>query len=171
MKVIVLEAKSPITAATAHLRIGNVYLTQKQYERAIAAYQRAVTLNPEYAEAYNHLGEALGQSRQYSRALQAFNQAVAIDPKLLRARYNIGITYDRLGNFKYSEFVFRTLIRDHPDYDPAYDGLAVALSKSGRAKEAIPFHQKAISLSPNEPSYYYNLALSYLILGDTSKPE
>ena len=62
----------------------------------------------------------------------------------------------------------RCAVRDHPDYDLGYDGLAVTLAKSGRAKEAIPFHQKAISLSPKEPSYYYNLALSYLILGDTA---
>src|SRR5438445_4208720 len=49
-KVIVLEANSSRIAAMAYLRTGNVYLAEKQYERAIAAYQRAVTLNPEYAE-------------------------------------------------------------------------------------------------------------------------
>jgi Flp pilus assembly protein TadD len=94
---------------------------------------------------------------------------VAVDPKLSRARYNIGITYGRLGNLKYSEFVFRLLVRDRPEYDLGYDGLAVTLSRAGRAREALTFHQKAISLNPKEPPYYYNLALSYLILGETEK--
>lgn len=167
-KVIALAANQPKTAATASLRIGNVYMSEREYDRALAAYQRAVTLNPNYAEAFNHLGEALGQSRQYDRALEAFRRAVVLDPQLLRARYNTGITYGRLGNLKYAEFVFRILVRDQPNYDLGCDGYAVTLAKSGRAKEAIPFHQKAISLNPKEPSYYYNLALSYLIVGDTA---
>jgi Flp pilus assembly protein TadD len=74
-----------------------------------------------------------------------------------------------MGNTKYSEFVFRILIKTAPEYSLAYDGLAVTLSRAGRAKEAIPVHEKAISLAPREPSYYYNLGLSYLILGDTTK--
>jgi protein O-GlcNAc transferase len=168
-KAIVLAANSPRVAATAHLRIGNVYMSEQQYDSAVTAYQRAITLNPDYAESYNHLGEALGQSRQYNRALEAFNKALALDPQLLRARYNMGITYGRLGNLKYAEFVFRILVRDHPDYGLGCDGLAVTLAKSGRAKEAISFHQRAIALNPKEPSYYYNLALSYLTLGDTGK--
>jgi tetratricopeptide (TPR) repeat protein len=168
-KVISLAANQPKTAATANLRIGNVYMSQRQYDRALAAYERAVALNPDYAEAFNHLGEALGQVRQYNRALEAFSKAVVLDPLLLRARYNSGITYGRLNNLKYAEFVFRVLVRDHPEYDLGCDGYAVTLAKSGRAKEAIPFHQKAISLNPQEPSYYYNLALSYLIIGDTAK--
>jgi tetratricopeptide (TPR) repeat protein len=168
-KVIALSSNSPKTAALAQLRVGNVYMAQRKFDTAVAAFQRAISLDPDAAESYNNLGEALGELRQYNRALQAFGKAVALEPGLLRARYNTGITYERLGNFKYAEFVFRILIRDHPDYDLGYDGLAVALSKSGRAKEAIPFHERAISLSPREPSYYYNLGLSYLILGDTEK--
>ena len=74
-----------------------------------------------------------------------------------------------MGNFRYSEFVFRNLIRSNPGYSLAYDGLAVTLSKAGRAKEAIAFHEKAIALDPREPSYYYNCALSYLMLGDTTR--
>jgi tetratricopeptide (TPR) repeat protein len=168
-KVMALAGTQPKTAATASLRMGNVYMSERQYDRALAAYERACALNPNYAEAFNHLGEALGQTRQYNRALEVFSKAVVLDPLLLRARYNSGITYGRLNNLKYAEFVFRVLVRDHPEYDLGCDGYAVTLAKSGRAKEAIPFHLKAISLNPIEPSYYYNLALSYLIIGDTAK--
>ncbi|MDQ5846230.1 MAG: hypothetical protein M3539_13150, partial [Acidobacteriota bacterium] len=57
----------------------------------------------------------------------------------------------------------------NPTYALAYDGLAVTLSKGGRAKEAIPLHEKAITLSPQEPSYYFNYAISNLMLGNTAK--
>jgi tetratricopeptide (TPR) repeat protein len=168
-KAIILSSRSPKTAALAHLKIGDVYMAQQKFALAAASFQRAILFNPDYALAHNNFGEALGELRQYNNALQAFSKAIALDPKLLRARYNTGITYERLGKLEYAEFVFRILVRDHPDYDLGYDALAVALSKSGRAKEAIPFHEKAIGLNPQEASYYYDLALSYLILGDTTK--
>src|SRR2546428_122097 len=75
----------------------------------------------------------------------------------------------RLGQIKYAEFVYRILIRDYPEFALAYDSLAVSLSKSDRPREAIPFHQKAISLDPKDASFYYNLAVSYLVLGDSRK--
>jgi tetratricopeptide (TPR) repeat protein len=155
--------------AAAHFKLGNIYIIQRKFENARAAFQRSVSLNPGNAEAYNNLGEALGELKRFREAIDAFSKAGALDPKLLKARYNQGVTYDRLGNRRYAEFVFRNLIKLAPDYSLGYDGLAVTLSKSGRGKEAIPLHEKAISLNPKDPSFYFNLASSYLILGDTAK--
>ncbi len=168
-RVIASTPNNPAAAATASLSMGNIYMAQKKFENAAQAFQRSTSLNPANAEVHNNLGEALGELKQFVRAIEAFNRAVAIDPKLLKARYNMAVTYDRLGNHRYSEFVFRNLIKNSPDYSLGFDGLAVTLSKSGRAKESIPFHQRAIALNPNDPSFYFNLAISYLILGDTGK--
>lgn len=168
-RVIALSSNNPQNAALANLKIGNAYMVQRKFENAAIGYQRAATLNPDYAEAYNNLGEALGELKQYPRAIEAFNKAFALDPTLLKAKYNQAVTYDRMGNFRYSEFVFRNLIKSSPQYSLAYDGLAVTLSKAGRAKEAIAFHEKAIALNPREPSYYFNCAISYLMLRNTGK--
>ena len=69
---------------------------------------------PADAESYNNLGEALGELKQYPRALEAFNRAISLDQKLLKAKYNQAVSYDRMGNFRYSEFVFRSLIKTSP---------------------------------------------------------
>ena len=45
----------------------------------------------------------------------------------------------------------------------------MTLSKAGRAKEAMALHEKAISLSPREASFYFNYAISNLMMGNTSK--
>jgi tetratricopeptide (TPR) repeat protein len=168
-RVIALSANQPRTAASAHLRIGNAYMAQGKFGNAEVAFERAVNLNPSDAESYNNLGEALGELKQYPRALEAFNKAISLDAKLLKAKYNQAVSYDRMGNFHYSEFVFRNLIKSNPAYSLSYDGLAVTLSKAGRAKEAIAFHEKAIALDPREPSYYFNYAISYLMMGNTAK--
>jgi tetratricopeptide (TPR) repeat protein len=168
-RVVALSSNQPRTAAIANFRIGNAYMAQGKFGNAEVAFERAVTLDPTSADSYNNLGEALGELKQYPRALEAFNKAIGLDQKLLKAKYNQAVTYDHLENFRYSEFVFRTLIKNNPSYSLAYDGLAVTLSKAGRAKEAITFHEKAIALDPREPSYYFNCAISYLMLGNTAK--
>lgn len=168
-RVIALSGNKPETAAVANLLVGHVNMAQRKFGNAQIAYERATALNPNYAEAWNSLGEAFGELKQFPRAIEAFNKAVALDSTLLKAKYNQAVTYDRMKNFRYSEFVFRNLIKSNPTYALAYDGLAVTLSKAGRAKEAIPLHEKAIALSPQEASYYFNYAISNLMLGNTAK--
>jgi len=168
-RVIALSVNQPRVAAVANFRIGNVYMTQRKFGNAEVAFERAITLNPADAESHNNLGEALGELKQYPRALEAFNRAINLDQKLIKAKYNQAVSYDRMGNFRYSEFVFRSLIKANPQYSLAYDGLAVTLSKAGRPKEAVAFHERAIALDPREPSYYYNYAISYLMQGNTAK--
>jgi tetratricopeptide (TPR) repeat protein len=169
--IAIVAKSSPGIAAAALLNAGNVYMSVRKYDQAAASFRRSLTLNANSAEAQNNLGEALGELKQYPRALEAFQQAVTLDRGFVKARYNMGVTYDRLGQMKYAEFVYRILIREHPDFALAYDSLAVALSKSGRGREAIPFHQKAISLSAKDASFYYNFAVSYLVLGDMKRAQ
>lgn len=168
-RAIALSANKPQTAATAHLKIGNSYMVQRKFENAVFGFERAIALNPNYAEAYNNLGEALGELKKYPRAIEMFGKAAVLDPTLLKAKYNQAVSYDRMRNFRYSEFVFRNLIKSNPEYSLAYDGLAVTLSKAGRGKEAIPMHEKAIALAPSDGSYYFNLAISHLMLGNAAK--
>jgi tetratricopeptide (TPR) repeat protein len=169
--ITVVARSSPKTAASAFLNIGNLYMAQRKYEEASKSFRRSISLDPNSAEAQNNLGETQGELKQYTPALEAFQKAIALDRTFVKARYNMGVIYDHMGRPKYAEFVFRILIRDFPDYALAYDSLAVALSKSGRAREAIHLHEKAISLEPQDASFYYNFAISYLVLGDTRRAQ
>ena len=168
-RVLALSKNQPRTAAVANFLIGNVNMSQRKFGNAEIAYQKAITLNPGHADSYNNLGEALGELKQFPRAIEAFAKAIALEPTLLKARYNQAVTYDRMRNFKYAEFVFRNLIKGYPKYSLGYDGLAVTLSKSGRAREALTFHERAIALTPEEPSFYFNYAISNLMIGNTAK--
>ena len=169
--ITVVAAGSPKTAAAAYLKVGAMDMALGKFDEAAAAFQHSIALDSGSAEAYNGLGESLGKLKRYQQALEAFQQATALDGSLVRPRYNTGVTYERMGQLKYAEFVYRILIRDHPDFALGYDGLAVTLSKSGRGREAIPFHERAISLNPSDPSLYYNFAISCVILGDVRRAQ
>jgi len=169
--IAVIAKSSPRIAASALLNAGNIYMSLGKFEPAAAAFRDSLALDANSAAAQNNLGEALGELKQYQRALEAFQRAVALDGGLVKARYNMGVTYDRLGQLKYAEFWYRILNRDHPDFPLAYDSLAVTLSKSGRGREAIPLHEKAISLNPKDASFYYNFAVSYMVLGEVKRAQ
>jgi len=169
--IAVIANSSPKVAAAALLSAGNIYMGNGKFTEAMASFRTSLSLDPSSAAAQNGLGEALGELKQYQAALKAFQQAIALDSGFIKARYNTGVTYDKLGQLKYAEFVYRVLIRDHPDFALAYDSMAVTLSKQGRSREAIPFHQKATTLSPKDASFHYNFAISYLMLGDVKNAQ
>src|SRR5581483_3848298 len=119
--IAIIAKGSPRIAAAAMLNAGNIYMASGRFAQAANAYKQSLAFDPDSAEAQNNLGEALGELKQYKIALCAFQQAVALDGSYVKARYNMGVTYDRLGQMKYAEFVYRILIRDHPDFPLAYD--------------------------------------------------
>jgi tetratricopeptide (TPR) repeat protein len=167
----VVAKNSPKLVVEAKLSISDLYMTVGKFEEAAAVSREAIALDPNSAEAYNNLGEALGELKQFKAALEAFQRATNLNGNLLKARYNMGVTYDRLGQLKYAEFIYRILIRDHRDFALGFDSLAVVLSRTGRASEAIQLHERAIGLNPNDPSFYYNYGVSCMVLGDVRKAQ
>src|SRR5205823_5966880 len=66
------------------------------YEEALASYDRALTLTPDYPIAWYNHGIALGNLGRYEEALVSFDQALALTPDSADAWYNRGITYLKL---------------------------------------------------------------------------
>ena len=65
----------------------------KRYEEAIAAYEQAIRLDPNYASAYNNKGTALNDLKRYEEAIAAYEQAIRLDPNYTFAYNNKGMLY------------------------------------------------------------------------------
>ena len=57
--------------------------------------------------------------------------------------------------------MYRKTLALAPKYPPAYNNLAIAYARQGKAKEAIPLFKEAIKLTPGNISFYRNLAVAY----------
>lgn len=69
-------------------------------KEALAVYQKAVAVDPKYADAYNDMGvmfETLGQN---SRAEEAYKSALRLEPDLTAAHSNLALLYERMGKVK-----------------------------------------------------------------------
>ena len=53
---------------------------QGKLEEAIEAYNKALAIKPDYAEAYNNMGIALKEQGKLEEAIEAYNKALAIKP-------------------------------------------------------------------------------------------
>ena len=49
-------------------------------EEAIEAYNKALSIKPDYAEAYNNMGNALKEQGKLEEAIEAYNKALSIKP-------------------------------------------------------------------------------------------
>jgi len=66
----------------SYYTLGVIYWHQGAVDRATRALRAAITLNPEYAEAYSALGSVLAGRRDWTGALEALRRAIALRPDL-----------------------------------------------------------------------------------------
>ena len=62
----------------------------KRPEEALASYDKAIALKPDYAEAYSNRGNALRDLKRLEDALASYDKAIALKPDFAEAYNNRG---------------------------------------------------------------------------------
>ena len=81
-------AKNP-TSWTGHEILGLTFSQQGRTDEAIAHFQKALEINPDYVDARNNLGIALNQRVARTRQSNNYTKALALDPNDPKAHYNL----------------------------------------------------------------------------------
>lgn len=76
---------------------GRQYISQRAYRDAVAAFQKATQLDPQYADAYFSWGIALGTLEQRQAEIEKYEQAVHYNPNLAEAYVAWGLALWQLG--------------------------------------------------------------------------
>lgn len=72
---------------------GKKYTSPEDADKAIAAYSKAIKINPKFVKAYNNRGVAYSMKKQYDLAVADFTKAIKLDPKNGKAYHNRAIVY------------------------------------------------------------------------------
>ena len=83
-------------AATYNNR-GTAYSDLGRHQDAIRDYNRALSIDPENANAYYNRGIAYDDLGRYQDAIRSYNTALSIDPDYANAYINRGIAKEQLG--------------------------------------------------------------------------
>jgi predicted O-linked N-acetylglucosamine transferase (SPINDLY family) len=104
--------------------LGAALAEEDRFEEAIAAYQMAVRVKPDYAEAYNNLGNALREVGLIDQAIVAFREALRLLPHCAEANHNIGLALAEMGQLL-PALVAHRLARDLKPDSPAYQSTII----------------------------------------------
>ena len=82
-----------------NLRLLNfIYFKNKDFSIALDFINKAIKINPNFAEAYNEQGNALNELKKLEEAIVSYNNAININPEYTDAHYNKGLVFHELKN-------------------------------------------------------------------------
>src|SRR5262245_47640354 len=89
-----VAAKEQSSDAEVHLKRGEALAGEHRYDEAIAEYNMAIRLRPDYAEAYNDRGHSYHwKGGNGDRAIADFTRAIELRPNYPTAYNNRGVCY------------------------------------------------------------------------------
>lgn len=133
---------------TMHNNLGLTLSHKGNLDQAIAHYQKALQINPEYSHAHSNLGLALARSNRHEKAIFHCRKAIQINPNMSVAYSTMGISCVKLGRLSEAITFFETALQINPGNAIDYSNLAGALLISGLYDDAIRNYRKAMEIDP-----------------------
>lgn len=162
----IAEGMDEVLASRAWFSTGYLFDTKEMWEKAIAAYDKAIDLNQDgSASAYNNRGAAQLELGRYQAAIDDFAEAIRLRPDLADAYYNQGTAWLALNKFNLAISCFDEVIRLKPDC-VAYNQRGMAKIKLSQYKTALNDFDKAIELKPDEAGPFSNRGVVKFELGE-----
>ena len=182
VKLLPNEKKAIETRGTSNIDAYNLYLMARQqwisgtygdrrcFEAIIRMCKQAVTLDPNYAEAWALMALAQAELRFWlgtdDDALPAAERAIAINPDLPEARCVKARYLEQDGHVDEALEQLELALRSNPDSWEVNREAARIYFRQGRINEAIRFFDKSMDLMPTDFHSPSMLVSCYLSTGD-----
>ncbi|MES2999268.1 MAG: tetratricopeptide repeat-containing glycosyltransferase family protein [Pseudomonadota bacterium] len=160
--------KQPGHAACLHM-LGIMATQEKDHERAVALFDRAIALQPAFAEAHANRGVALRELGRASEAIQSYDKAIALRPGYARAFFNRGNAFAAMGDLQAAAASYSRAIELEPGNAEALANLGNALVASLQVDAAIAQYDLAIRANPAFADGHFNKACALLLKGDLAE--
>lgn len=140
---------------------GLAYYDKGDLTRAIADYDQAIRLKPDYATAFYKRGLVYLAKGDLTRAIADFDQAIRLKPDYAFAFNNRGNAYVDKGDLTRAIRDYDQAIRLKPDYFEAFYNRGLVHYAKGDPARAIDDFDTAIRLNPRYSAAFYNLGNAY----------
>lgn len=153
--------------AHAHLSLGWIHhLYDWQWASGQAEFERAIQLNPSFAEAYHLKGIFLALRRRIPEAEESFARALELDPLSLVIRTHTAMVPYFSGSFADAESRLAAAIDMDPRFPEAHWVLGLTYDSQGNYKGALEEFQRAIDLGGENPTLIADTAFVHIRLGE-----
>jgi adenylate cyclase len=142
--------------------MSQIYLHERQHDKAIAAAKKSVALEPNLAFAYTWLGSALMYAGRPHEAIRSYEKAMRRNPfppgYYIR---DLGEAYRMAGRYREAITKFKRAIRGNPDYLEAHLGLACTYASLDRGDDAKTAAAEVLRIDPEFSLQEYEKSLPY----------
>jgi tetratricopeptide (TPR) repeat protein len=143
-------------AAVSWYSAGLALTDSGNYSLADQAFERAVTLEPNYFEAWNGKADAFNRAKDYQDALAASDQTLLINPYFVKGWINRGYILYNLGRYDDELKAYDRAIEIEPASTDAWFNRGYALAAMGRYDEAIRAFDHVAEFDPLYPNLQTN---------------
>ncbi len=142
---------------------GTIYTASKDYDRALSDYDRAIELEPSFAQAYYNRGRIYSLLKRYDEALADLQMSAKLDPATFgyRANGNIGLVYFKQGQYDKALAAFDSSVASKDAAADAFYLRGETYTALGKYEAAIADYQSAISRFARYDLAYQSLGYVY----------
>ena len=128
---------------------GSVQLKLQHPEEALASFDRALAIKPDYAEAFNNRGNVLGELKRFEEALTSYDRALALKPDYAEALNNRGKVLQTHRHYEEALASYDRALALKPDYAGTLNNRGNVLLALKRHEEALASYDRALALKPD----------------------
>ena len=148
--------------AHAHYRLGYVYEKKGLPINARAAYEKALTLNPDLKWARFNLASLYARSGEYNRAIAAYGEFIGRFPEVARARLALGNVHLRTGRYAEAIAAYESLLNaEDADAADLYGRLGYAHAQLGQWEQAAVAYEELAAAKPDSLQARFQLGELY----------
>lgn len=152
--------------AQQHFTDGVQFTKARHYQEAIDAYQQAITLNPDLAEAHHELAFAFYKVGKFKESIASSQQAIKLKPGDADTYRNLGLAYSALRQWKEAIGAFGQALKITPDDATTHYQLGLSYRNSEQVDAAIEAFEEAVKLKPDFATAHYELGMTYLSIDE-----
>ena len=134
-------------------------------DAAVADYEQALALNPDYPNANNNLARILAERGKLPEAIALYRRALQAKPDKLEIRNNLGNALSDAGAIDEAIEQYRFVLQRAPKHVNARNGYAGALAAQGKLAEAERELNAVLETAPDDLSALSNLGNVYAMTG------
>ena len=157
--------------ARAFFSIGYLHSDQNENDQALSAYDEAIVLMPDFADAYTSRGVVKSKLGNPEEAVADHDEAIRLKPDFTEAYINRGTAKRALDKHEEAITDFDEAIRLNPNSATAYTHRGESKNALGKSQEAIADYDEAIRLNPNFAIAYINRGAAKRKLGQRGEAE
>lgn len=139
---------------------GNTLFELQRYKDALVAYQKAVEIRPNYAQAWNGQGKTLSRLKQYKEALTAYDKSIQLRPDYVEAWSGRGFVLQSLQRYSEAIASFDKALQLNENYPEVWNARGEAFSSLKQYDQAIKSYDRAIQFKADAYETWYNKGLA-----------